>query len=86
MPAGVLNVVTGLGAEAGAALAAHPGLAKLSFTGSLATGRLVARAAAKHVVPCTLELGGMSPVSPCGRRAGRGGGLTKEQSASCSTT
>ena len=61
VPAGVLNVVTGLGAEAGAALAAHPGLAKLSFTGSLATGRLVARAAAEHVVPCTLELGGKSP-------------------------
>ena len=60
VPAGVLNVVTGLGAEAGAALAAHPGLAKVCFTGSSATGALVAAAAARRAVPCTLELGGKS--------------------------
>ena len=60
-PAGALNVVTGLGEEAGAALASHPGVAHLSFTGSVATGRLIQAAAAKNVVPVTLELGGKSP-------------------------
>jgi aldehyde dehydrogenase (NAD+) len=61
LPAGALNVVTGLGAEAGAALTAHPGIDHLSFTGSVATGTLVQTAAAKNVVPVTLELGGKSP-------------------------
>ncbi len=61
LPAGVLNVVCGLGFEAGAALAAHPGIAHLSFTGSTATGALVAQAAARRHVPATLELGGKSP-------------------------
>ena len=60
VPAGVLNVVSGLGTIAGAALARHPRLAKLAFTGSNATGRVVARAAAENLVPCTLELGGKS--------------------------
>jgi aldehyde dehydrogenase (NAD+) len=60
-PAGSINVVTGLGEEAGAALASHPGVQHLSFTGSVATGRLVQAAAAKNVVPVTLELGGKSP-------------------------
>ena len=61
LPAGALNVVPGLGEEAGAALAAHPGVAHLSFTGSVATGRLVQAAAANNAVPVTLELGGKSP-------------------------
>ena len=61
LPAGALNVVPGLGAEAGAALAAHPGIDHLSFTGSLAVGRLIQAAAAANVVPVTLELGGKSP-------------------------
>ena len=61
LPAGALNVVTGLGEEAGAALAAHPGVRHLSFTGSFATGRLVQSAAARNAVPVTLELGGKSP-------------------------
>ena len=60
-PAGVLNVVPGLGEEAGAALAAHPGVRHLSFTGSVAVGALVQEAAARHVAPVTLELGGKSP-------------------------
>jgi aldehyde dehydrogenase (NAD+) len=60
-PAGALNVVPGLGEEAGAALAAHPGARHLSFTGSLEVGRLVQQAAAQHVAPVTLELGGKSP-------------------------
>ncbi len=61
LPAGALNVVTGLGEEAGAALAAHPGVQHLSFTGSVATGRLIQAAAAQNAVPVTLELGGKSP-------------------------
>ncbi len=61
LPAGALNVVPGIGAEAGAALTAHPGVHHISFTGSVATGALVQQAAGKNVVPVTLELGGKSP-------------------------
>jgi len=60
-PAGALNIVTGYGAEAGAALAAHPGVDHISFTGSPLTGTAVAQAAARHHCPVTLELGGKSP-------------------------
>lgn len=58
VPAGVINVVTGFGSTAGAALAAHPTLARIAFTGSPEVGRLVAVAAAKNLIPCKLELGG----------------------------
>ena len=61
LPDGALNVVPGLGAEAGAALTAHPGVRHLSFTGSVGVGRLVQGAAAQNLVPVTLELGGKSP-------------------------
>jgi aldehyde dehydrogenase (NAD+) len=61
LPAGALNVVPGLGEEAGAALAGHPGVAHLSFTGSVGVGSLVQATAATNVVPVTLELGGKSP-------------------------
>lgn len=61
IPAGVVNLVTGLGEEAGAALAAHPDIDFLSFTGSPEVGTLVQTAAAQHHVPCVLELGGKSP-------------------------
>jgi aldehyde dehydrogenase (NAD+) len=61
LPAGALNVVTGLGEEAGAALAAHPGIDFVSFTGSNEVGTLVQQAAAKNAVKCVLELGGKSP-------------------------
>jgi aldehyde dehydrogenase (NAD+) len=61
LPPGTLNIVPGLGEEAGAALCAHAGVAHLSFTGSVATGRLVQTAAARHTIPVTLELGGKSP-------------------------
>jgi aldehyde dehydrogenase (NAD+) len=61
LPDGALNVVPGLGAEAGAALSAHPGVHHISFTGSVATGALVQQAAGRNVVPVTLELGGKSP-------------------------
>jgi betaine-aldehyde dehydrogenase len=60
LPPGVLNVVTGLGAEAGAALTANPKLAKVAFTGSVGTGRAVALSAAQNVRPAGLELGGKS--------------------------
>ncbi len=61
LPDGALNVVPGLGAEAGAALARHPKVQHLSFTGSVATGAAVQIAAGENVVPVTLELGGKSP-------------------------
>ncbi|HTJ56668.1 MAG TPA: aldehyde dehydrogenase family protein [Devosiaceae bacterium] len=61
LPAGALNVVPGLGEEAGAALATHRGVNHISFTGSNAVGQLVQMAAAANVVPVTLELGGKSP-------------------------
>ena len=61
LPDGVLNVVPGAGQSAGAALAAHGGIDHLSFTGSVRTGKQVQAAAAQHVVPVTLELGGKSP-------------------------
>ena len=61
LPPGALQVVTGLGEEAGAALAAHPGVRHISFTGSVAVGALIQSAAAHHAVPVTLELGGKSP-------------------------
>ncbi|MCY3874499.1 MAG: aldehyde dehydrogenase family protein [Rhodobacteraceae bacterium] len=61
LPAGALNVVPGLGNEAGAALARHPGVGHLSFTGSVEVGKSIQEAAAANVVPVTLELGGKSP-------------------------
>lgn len=61
LPKGALNVVPGLGEEAGAALTSHPGVHHISFTGSVNTGSLVQSAAARNVIPVTLELGGKSP-------------------------
>jgi aldehyde dehydrogenase (NAD+) len=61
LPPGVLNVVTGLGAEAGGALADHPDVDHLSFTGSRATGERVMVASARQMRPVMLELGGKSP-------------------------
>lgn len=61
LPAGALNVVTGLGPVAGAALAGHPGVNHISFTGSTAVGAAIQAAAAANAVPATLELGGKSP-------------------------
>ena len=62
LPAGVLNVVQGLGSTAGAALSAHPGLRRLSFTGSVPTAGKIAAAAAANIVPLSFELGGKSPL------------------------
>lgn len=60
-PPGVFNVVTGLGGEAGAALANHPGVDKVSFTGSSEVGKLIGHATADRIAKLTLELGGKSP-------------------------
>jgi acyl-CoA reductase-like NAD-dependent aldehyde dehydrogenase len=62
VPAGVVNVVTGTGLEAGAALAAHPDVNKISFTGSTAVGKELVRASAGNLKRLSLELGGKSPV------------------------
>jgi aldehyde dehydrogenase (NAD+) len=61
LPAGALNIVTGYGETAGAALTGHDDIDHISFTGSVEVGRIIARAAANRVIPATLELGGKSP-------------------------
>jgi aldehyde dehydrogenase (NAD+)/betaine-aldehyde dehydrogenase len=61
LPPGVLNVLPGMGPEAGAALASHPGINQLTFTGSVSVGIAVAKMAADNVVPVVMELGGKSP-------------------------
>lgn len=60
LPKGAVNVLCGLGHEAGAALSAHPQVNQIVFTGSVPTGIAIASAAARNVVPCVLELGGKS--------------------------
>jgi acyl-CoA reductase-like NAD-dependent aldehyde dehydrogenase len=62
MPPGVLNVAPGIGALAGARLAAHPDVGKITFTGGTAAGRAVSRAAAERFAKVTVELGGKTPV------------------------
>ena len=61
LPAGVLNVVTGFGVEAGKPLASSPDIAKVSFTGETTTGRLIMQYASDNIIPVTMELGGKSP-------------------------
>ncbi|NHC05150.1 aldehyde dehydrogenase [Azonexus fungiphilus] len=61
LPPGVLNIVNGYGREAGMPLATSKRIAKIAFTGSTATGRVIAQAAANNLIPATLELGGKSP-------------------------
>ncbi|MEU4994850.1 aldehyde dehydrogenase [Streptomyces sp. NPDC021622] len=62
LPAGVFNVVQGYGAEVGEPLVADPDVRRISFTGSVPTARRIAEAAAAHLVPCSFELGGKSPL------------------------
>ncbi|WP_320773303.1 aldehyde dehydrogenase [Streptomyces sp. CRN 30] len=62
LPAGVLNVVQGPGSEIGDALTSHPDIRRISFTGSVPTGRHIAASAAAHLTPLSLELGGKSPL------------------------
>ena len=61
VPPGVLNIITGPGAEVGKALASNPRIAKIAFTGETATGRLIMQYAAQNIIPSTTELGGKSP-------------------------
>jgi len=61
VPAGVVNVVNGFGAEAGKPLASNPRIAKVAFTGETTTGRLIMQYASQNLIPVTLELGGKSP-------------------------
>ncbi|HEX5356919.1 MAG TPA: aldehyde dehydrogenase [Aquabacterium sp.] len=61
LPPGVLNIINGYGREAGMPLANSKRIAKIAFTGSTATGRVIAQAAANNLIPATLELGGKSP-------------------------
>ena len=61
LPPGALNVIPGTGSEAGTALASHPGINQLTFTGSVDVGIAVAKMAADNVVPVVMELGGKSP-------------------------
>ena len=85
VPDGVINVVTGFGAEAGQALAEHPGVDRLAFTGSVDTARRIVAASAGNVKRLSLELGGKSPDIVFRRRepraggAGRGDGLLRQQ-------
>ena len=65
IPPGVLNIVQGIGEEAGAALAAHPDIDRLSFTGSTDTAKLIGASSARSLTPAGFELGGKSPFIVC---------------------
>lgn len=65
LPAGAVNVVSGFGEDCGAPLVAHPDVGKITFTGSVDTGRIVYKTAAEKLIPVTLELGGKSPMIVC---------------------
>ncbi len=65
VPPGVLNIVQGIGEEAGAALAAHPDIDRLSFTGSTDTAKLIGASCARSLTPVSFELGGKSPFIVC---------------------
>lgn len=62
LPAGVLNILSGFGPECGGPLVAHPDVGKVTFTGSVETGRIIYKGAAEKLIPVTLELGGKSPM------------------------
>jgi aldehyde dehydrogenase (NAD+) len=62
LPPGVLNILSGMGPECGGPLVAHPKVRKVTFTGSVETGKIISRAAADKLIPVTLELGGKSPM------------------------
>lgn len=91
LPPGVLNVLTGPGTEVGAAIAAHPGIPRVAFIGSVETGRAVMRAGAEHIKHVTLELGGKNPMIVCedidpalaAREAVNGMNMRKSMGQSC---
>lgn len=66
IPAGVVNILSGYGPECGAPLVAHKDVKKVTFTGSVETGKIVYKTAAEKLIPVTLELGGKSPMIVCG--------------------
>ncbi len=78
LPPGVLNMVNGFGREAGMPLATSKRIAKIAFTGSTATGRVIAQAAANNLIPATLELGGKSPEHLLCRHHGQGRRLPRQ--------
>ncbi len=92
IPDGVYNVITGLGDVAGAALAVHPLIRQITFTGSVQTGKRVLAASAAHLAHCTLELGGKSPtlvfadadITAAGRAAAAA--VIRNAGQSCSAT
>jgi betaine-aldehyde dehydrogenase len=94
LPPGVLNVVTGTGSDAGAALVEHPDVPRISFTGGVPTGRAILRAAAEHIKHVSLELGGKNPMIVCpdvdldaaARAAVAGMGLRRSTGQSCQST
>ncbi|HSG79886.1 MAG TPA: aldehyde dehydrogenase family protein, partial [Acidimicrobiia bacterium] len=94
LPPGVFNVVTGQGRRAGAAIAEHPGIPRVAFTGSVPTGKAVMRAAAEHVKHVSLELGGKNPmivlpdvdVETAAKAAIRGMNFARSQGQSCQST
>jgi acyl-CoA reductase-like NAD-dependent aldehyde dehydrogenase len=65
LPPGVFNILSGMGPECGGPLVAHPKVGKVTFTGSVETGRIVYKTAAEKLIPVTLELGGKSPMIVC---------------------
>ncbi|MGE0769388.1 MAG: aldehyde dehydrogenase family protein [Hyphomicrobiaceae bacterium] len=65
LPPGVLNVISGMGPDCGAPLVAHPLVRKITFTGSVETGRIIYKMAAEKIIPVALELGGKSPMIVC---------------------
>lgn len=93
-PAGVINILNGYGPTAGAALVSHPGVGKISFTGSTPVGKLIGAQAAQGVKRLTLELGGKSPVIVLGDLVGADldnavqhsfNGIFNNQGQSCSS-
>ena len=94
LPPGVFNVVTGQGRRAGAAIAEHPRIPRVAFTGSVPTGRAVLRAGAEHIKHISLELGGKNPmilfpdvsVDEAARAAVRGMNFARSQGQSCQST
>ncbi|HKC28023.1 MAG TPA: aldehyde dehydrogenase family protein [Jatrophihabitans sp.] len=94
LPAGLLSVLTGTGARIGAALVGHPSVPRISFTGSVATGRAVLHGGADHIKDVTVELGGKNPfivfpdadVRKAARAAVRGMNLARSSGQSCMST
>lgn len=94
LPPGVLSVMSGPGADVGAAIAGHPGIPRVSFIGGVETGRAVARAGAEHIKHVTLELGGKNPMIVCddidpklaAKEAVNGMNMRKTMGQSCQST